>query len=229
MSDDHGSVVEDDFDLKKARPTTETIVVEDGAPPIQSLTTETIVIKDDTPIAQQAPATTIAPIIASTPATKQAPMPRLKRRPRVLQFTPSKVTKASLKKTAIKTVTVDKAAQLLQILESKTPEAKIEKPGLTPEEVDEDLIAMGILPAPDQDSLSHPASERSSSNSPGVNEEGRDASGLDHHTLHPSLPMPGKSRCCSKTGTEAQIMLMRTVRPRGCYVSYTIANFGRSR
>jgi len=160
MSDDHGSVVEDDADIKKARPATETIIVDDDAPPIQSLTAESIVITNDTPIAQQTPATTVAPVIASTPATQEVPMLRLRRRPRVIQFTPSKVKKASLKKTAIKKVTVDKAAQLLQILDSKTPEAKIEKPGLTPEEIDEDLIAMGILPAPDQDSLNYSTSER---------------------------------------------------------------------
>jgi len=158
MSDHYGYAVEDTPNIKKARPSTETIIVEDDAPPIQSLTTETIDIRDDTPIGQQAPATAIASIIASTPATKQAPMLRIKRRPSDIPFTPSKVTKASLKKIAIKTVTVDKAAQLLQILDSKTPEAKIEKPGLTPEEIDEDLIAMGILPAPDQDSLNHSTS-----------------------------------------------------------------------
>ena len=175
MSDDYRSAVKDASDVKKARPTTETIIVEDDAPPIQSLTTETIVIKDDTPIAQQAPATTVAPILASTAATPEAPMLRLKRKPRVIPFTPSKVTKASLKRTAIKTVTVDKGAQLLHILESKTPEAKIEKPGLTSEEIDEDLIAMGILPVADQDHPTYVAAESPPPKSRGVNEDGRNA------------------------------------------------------
>jgi len=193
MSEDYGSGVEVASDIKKARLTTETIVIEVDASPSQSLTTTTIVIKDDTPIAQQASAITVAPGIASTSATRQAPMPRLKRRPRAISFTPSKVTRAPLRKTATKTVTVDKVAQLLQILESTTPEAKIEKPGLTPEEIDEDLIAMGILPAADQNPLTNVASESPSSNSPGVKEDGRDASGLRDTTMQPSLLMPGKS------------------------------------
>ncbi|KAH0290354.1 hypothetical protein M436DRAFT_80696 [Aureobasidium namibiae CBS 147.97] len=199
MSDEYGSAVDNDTDIQKARPTRETVTIEDDAPLIQSLTTETIVIKDNTSITQQAPATTVAPIIVSTLATKEAPMLRPRRRPRVIPFTPSRVTKASLKKTAIKTVTVDKAAQLLQIMESKTPEAKIEKPGLTQEEINEDLIAMGILHAPDQDSLTHPASGRSSSNSPGVNEDGRDASGLNHHTMQSSLSKPDHEIAASAT------------------------------
>jgi len=75
MSGDYGSTVEGASGIKEARSTTETIIIEDDAPPIQSLITETIVIKTDTSIAQQAPAATVAPNIASTPATNQAPMP----------------------------------------------------------------------------------------------------------------------------------------------------------
>lgn len=222
MSDHYGCAVEDTSNIKKARPITDTTIVEDDALPIESLTTETIDIRDHTPIGQQAPATAVASIIASTPATKQAPMLRLKRRP----FTPSKVTKASLNKTAIKTVTVDKAAQLLQILESKTPEAKIEKPGLTPEEIVEDLIAMGILPAADQDAPTYVTSESHSSNSHGVNEDGRDASDLRNTTTQHSLPKSGKPRYCSKTGTEVRSMLMRIVRPQKCGSRCTTSNLG---
>jgi len=87
-------------------------------------------------------------------------------------------------------------------LESKTPEAKIEKSGLTPEEIDEDLIAMGILPAADQDPPTYVTSESPVSISHGVNEDGRDASGLRDTTSQPSLPKSGKSRYCSRTGTE---------------------------
>jgi hypothetical protein len=58
-----------------------------------------------------------------------------------------KVTKELPKKGPIKATIQTKGAQLEKILSSKTSGSKIEKRSLTSEEIEEDMILMGILPA----------------------------------------------------------------------------------
>ena len=185
MSEACDIVAENSPVLKKARPIAETILIEDDEAATKKARhcAEKIVIEDDhpsdvAPAVQQTSTITGCPITTKTPAAKETPV--LSRSTRAIPATSAKVVKSTPKKTVLNKVATDKAAQLRQILESKTQEAKIEKPGLTPEEIDEDLIAMGILPAVDHESQARPekTSGSSSSNSPGVNEVGADASGI---------------------------------------------------
>jgi hypothetical protein len=113
-----------------------------------------------------------------------------------------KVTKEPPKKGPTTATTQTKAAQLEKILRSKTPGPKIEKPSLTSEEIDEDIILMGILPAtisklrsPLQTHSKKASQSLSAPMSSTINDNDQELPGTFNVRVEAELPQPGMSFC----------------------------------
>jgi hypothetical protein len=112
-----------------------------------------------------------APIVQETSTSEKTPITKkafglkknslnskptvLRRSSRIVPHAASKITKSYTKETSNRAKPLDKAAQLKKILRSKTNEPKIEKSGLTLEEIEEDMIAMGITTASSSNAQAH--------------------------------------------------------------------------
>jgi hypothetical protein len=117
-----------------------------------------------------------------------------------------KVTKEPVKKGPTKATTLTKAAQLEKILRSKTPGPKIEKPLSTSEEIDEDMILMGILPAtnsklrsPLQTHFKQASQSLSSPMSSTIDDNNQKLPGTSNVRVEAKLPQPGMSFCSLMT------------------------------
>jgi hypothetical protein len=117
-----------------------------------------------------------------------------------------KVTKEPPKKGLTKATTQTKAAQLEKILRSKTPGPKIEKPSLTSEEIDEDMILMGILPTTNpklrsslQDNSKKASQPLSTPRSFTINDNNQKLPGTSNVRVEAKLPQPGMSFCSLMT------------------------------
>jgi hypothetical protein len=135
--------------------------------------------------------------------------PALRRSTRVIPKPTSKIIKSSQKQSLINPNIHDKVAQLLDILRSKGERPKIEKPSLTPQEIDQDMLLIGILPTPDQKlQAPHyaPTEGPSATEPPVVKEDALEAPGNHDLTAQDSLLRPGKPWYSLMTSMEIGIM-----------------------
>jgi hypothetical protein len=137
-----------------------------------------------------------APVSQHTPAIRRGSgmtkTPALRRSTRVVPKPTSKIIKSSQKQSSTRSNIKDKAAQLLDILRSKGEGAKIEKPSLTPQEIDEDMILMGILPTPSQAPYHAPAESPLANEPPVTKEDAYEAPANNDLTAQDSLLRPCK-------------------------------------
>jgi hypothetical protein len=182
MSDTHDSAMEDT--IMEERPTA-------GVTPNVNETSSV----EDTSAAQEAVTT--------------GKLTVLRRSTRVVPKMLSKVTGGPPKKVLTKAITQDKAAQLEKILRSKTPEPKIAKPSLTPEEIEEDIILMGIQSATTSKpkTLLQIESKKSFQSLSGHTTSTANANndrllGTSNARAEAKLPQPGMSSHCLRTRTK---------------------------
>jgi hypothetical protein len=106
------------------------------------------IVMDETPAVQVTPTSKKTPITKKASGIKRTTIISktsvLRRSSRIVSHAASKVNKGHSKETLTQIKSLDKAALFEKILRSKTDEPKIKKPGLTPEEIEEDMILMGI-------------------------------------------------------------------------------------
>jgi hypothetical protein len=178
-------IIKNDFPLDSTLPVEQTSAIRQS-----SGMEETPILIGDNLLAQP------APVFQHTPAIRQSSgmrkTPALRRSTRVVPKPTSKITKISQKQSLIKSNIQDKAAQLLGILRSKGEGAKIEKPSLTPEEIDEDMILMGILPNPSQAPYHAPAESPLANEPPVAKEDALEAPANKDLTAQDSLLRPCK-------------------------------------
>jgi hypothetical protein len=118
------------------------------------------IVMEEAPIVQETPTSEKAPITKKTPGIERTSITGktsvLRRSSRVVPHAASKVDKGLSNETRTKVRPLDKAALFEKILRSKTHKPKIKKSGLTPEEIEEDMLLMGITAASSSKAQAHP-------------------------------------------------------------------------
>lgn len=179
-------IINDDFPLESAAPVGET-----SATRQTSGMEETSILIGDDLLTQPAPVSQRTPAIGQSSGIRKTPA--LRRSTRLVPKPTSKIIKSSQKQSLTRSNIQDKAAQLLDILKSKGEGPRIEKASLTPQEIDEDMILMGILPTPSQAPYRTPAESSSANGSPVARETALEAPGMLSVTAKDSLLRPGQS------------------------------------
>jgi hypothetical protein len=126
------------------------------APPVEdSIAIKAISAVEETPHARK-----ISMVKDTTAAKKTS---TLRRSTRIIPVAAPKVTKGYAKEIPNRAKSLDKAALFEKILRSKTNEPKIQELGLTPEEIEEDMLLMGITAASSSKAQAHPPTNLKSS------------------------------------------------------------------
>jgi hypothetical protein len=125
------------------------------------------IVMDETPAVQVTPTSKKTPITKKASGVKRTTIISktsvLRRSSRIVSHAASKVHKGHSKETLTQIKSLDNAALFEKILRSKTDEPKIKKPGLTPEEIEGDMILMGITTASSSKIQAHPPTNLKSS------------------------------------------------------------------